>query len=144
MPMKKFYISRYYVTQHSGGPEEGGWYYDWYDFEKVYQIVRLPYSQEAAYNSYYCECCDKSFPLGDLKGEECCPCCGTLVEGERIIPKAWPQKGDKLCMLLERAEKFFNRCFRYGYSSVLGGQKYTLIVESYPGEWQTKERPYYS
>lgn len=29
-------LSKYRVTQHYGGPEEGGWWYDWYEFEGVH------------------------------------------------------------------------------------------------------------
>jgi len=31
----RFYVSQYVVDRCYGGPEEGGWYYDWEDFQAV-------------------------------------------------------------------------------------------------------------
>lgn len=28
---KKVYVNVYLITRHYGGPEEGGWYYNWYN-----------------------------------------------------------------------------------------------------------------
>lgn len=30
-----FFVSEYTVSRHFGGSEEGGWWYDWYDWQKV-------------------------------------------------------------------------------------------------------------
>ena len=33
--MERFYVSQYVVDRCYGGPEEGGWWYDWDDFAGV-------------------------------------------------------------------------------------------------------------
>src|SRR5690606_24555927 len=33
----EFYIVLVRITRHFGGPEEGGWWYDWYNVEEVYR-----------------------------------------------------------------------------------------------------------
>lgn len=30
-----WYVSEYEVTRHYGGPEEGGWWYSWYEHKSV-------------------------------------------------------------------------------------------------------------
>ncbi len=35
------YISLYERSQHYGGPEEGGWYYDWYDYTGVTMKIKV-------------------------------------------------------------------------------------------------------
>lgn len=37
--MKNRYITAYAVTRHFGGPEEGGWWYNWY---RVLETIRIP------------------------------------------------------------------------------------------------------
>lgn len=32
---ERFYVSQYTVDRHYGGPEEGGWWYDWEDLDGV-------------------------------------------------------------------------------------------------------------
>lgn len=35
MKHKQFYIAEFGVSRHYGGPEEGGWWYDWYELVNV-------------------------------------------------------------------------------------------------------------
>jgi hypothetical protein len=37
--MKNRYITAYAVTRHYGGPEEGGWWYNWY---KSIESIHIP------------------------------------------------------------------------------------------------------
>jgi hypothetical protein len=37
--MKNRYITAYAVTRHYGGPEEGGWWYNWY---RVLETIIIP------------------------------------------------------------------------------------------------------
>jgi hypothetical protein len=48
--MKNRYITAYAVTRHFGGPEEGGWWYNWY---KVIESIRVPkmYQRETSKRS---------------------------------------------------------------------------------------------
>ena len=41
-----FYISEYEVTREYGGPEEGGWWYDWRDYVRV---ICHSFSEDSAY-----------------------------------------------------------------------------------------------
>lgn len=34
-----WFLSQYATSRHFGGPEEGGWWYDWHSFEKVRCVV---------------------------------------------------------------------------------------------------------
>ncbi len=38
--MKKFYVNVYRVTRHYGGPEEGGWWFNWYECVKSIRVPR--------------------------------------------------------------------------------------------------------
>lgn len=40
------YISVYRVTRHYGGPEEGGWWYDWYELLETLPFEEKPESEE--------------------------------------------------------------------------------------------------
>lgn len=42
-----WHVVRYSVTREYGGPEEGGWYYDW--FEQPEPIATTSHSEEAAF-----------------------------------------------------------------------------------------------
>ena len=141
--MRKFYISLYHMSLMDGGPEEGGWHYDWYEYVKSYKMVRCQYQQEAPITLYHCDTCDCDFEKEDLVDEFHCPACSDRTKSVQISPRAWPVADDKLRRLLERSEKIFNRCFRHGYYSVLGGEMYVLKIESSPGQYTTKERPHY-
>ena len=46
IPAKEFFVSKYLVTRHFGGREEGGWWYDRSQFDEV--ISRFT-TEEAAY-----------------------------------------------------------------------------------------------
>jgi hypothetical protein len=48
----RFYVSQYVVDRCYGGPEEGGWYYDWEDF----QSVVAEFTDEAEAYSYARAC----------------------------------------------------------------------------------------
>jgi hypothetical protein len=37
--MERF-VTVYEVTRHYGGPEEGGWWYNWYDALKTFKVPR--------------------------------------------------------------------------------------------------------
>lgn len=42
MKPKIYYLSRYVRTQEYGGPEEGGWYYDWFDYLDTVKVKINP------------------------------------------------------------------------------------------------------
>lgn len=52
-----FYVSQYTVDRRCGGPQEGGWWYDWHDFDRVRrhcasmeEAIKLALAYEAAYD----------------------------------------------------------------------------------------------
>lgn len=49
MKPKYFNITLYERTNHYGGPEEGGWYYDWYE---PIETIRLKGKLEIPHNEY--------------------------------------------------------------------------------------------
>lgn len=53
---RKMYVSAYKVSRHYGGPEEGGWYYDWHTHIATYprrvKACRLLVVQEKMREKY--------------------------------------------------------------------------------------------
>lgn len=48
--MAKKYVTAYAVTRHCGGPEEGGWWYDWNHFVG-FMVVEAPESAFKGWNA---------------------------------------------------------------------------------------------
>jgi hypothetical protein len=36
------YVSEYHVSRHYGGPEEGGWWYDWDSYQRTICLASSP------------------------------------------------------------------------------------------------------
>lgn len=100
---KNLYISLYVVTRHYGGPEEQGWWYDWFHHVKSY--------------------CRRT------KGSNLI---ATVEKLQREI-----DFGE------EEFEKRLGRKRRNRYSMAHENDDYTIVIEEYPGERETRERPYY-
>lgn len=94
-PPTTILVSEYFVTRHYGGPEEGGWYYDWWNFHRT---MRAFACEEEAF-AY----CREMNAKADANREN-----GGL-----------------------------------GRYSVFGSADVVYTTESYGGERETRERPYY-
>lgn len=47
--MSQRYVSRYTVDRRFGGPEEGGWWYDWHTYEGMVAIIPADVDEEEGY-----------------------------------------------------------------------------------------------
>lgn len=44
-----WYVTRYRVTREFGGPEEGGWWYDWYEVDNLVPSIIVPRDEGIAH-----------------------------------------------------------------------------------------------
>lgn len=52
---RRNYVTAYTVERHWGGPEEGGWYYDWHDFLDTVLVADLAEDQQEAHRQALAE-----------------------------------------------------------------------------------------
>jgi len=98
-----YYVSIYNVESCYGGPEEGGWWYDWY----VYVGARYYETEEEARNQV--PIIREKIEEGDAERElERIQATANMPEGnspyldtEGYIPKGWGD-GGKLCVVVEQ------------------------------------------
>ena len=47
--IKPFYVVAYGISRHYGGPEEGGWWYDWHEVLEVHRVFDFQQGIRAAH-----------------------------------------------------------------------------------------------
>ena len=111
--MATVYISEYSVSRHYGGPEEGGWWYDWCDFVRVVKVFDV-----------------------DLSGAE------SVNGAEGLSNVRYEHPVFEACRALNDGTDNRDHYGRDRFC-VNGPSDVSYHVETYPGEDQTTERPYY-
>lgn len=115
-PCKAAYVTLYEVQSRYGGPEEGGWYYDWFTPVASQQVADEQTAHDLA--EQIREKADQM--TTDATGEwarqmlESCE----WAEARGIDPADMDEPD--------------------------GPTRFLVFFENFPGEYETKERPYYS
>ena len=118
---KPIYVSMYEVSRNYGGPEEGGWWYDAYELKSSKKF----YDQEEA--EKFEDALIHGIEAQGLNEEDL-----SSARGMDTYPD--PSQGDPM---YDHSDADIPRGFAGAPTN------YTVYIEDFPGQNETKERPHY-